>query len=155
MMLISHRGNLNGPDPSIENKPERIDELIAKEIPIEIDLRWKDNGFYLGHDEAQYPVSTSYLLERKDWLWIHCKDQESLNQLLKIRKFNTFWHQEDDYTFTTFGYTWAYPGKENVGTMCITVMPEWQWKPEETLKKSFFGICTDYVTEYQSIINNK
>ena len=29
----------------------------------------------------------------------------------KIQNFNYFWHQEDDYTLTSEGYVWVYPGK--------------------------------------------
>jgi hypothetical protein len=56
---------------------------------------------------------------------------------------------------TNFGYTWAYPGKEPVGSLCIGVMPEQKWSLEKALKKSFFGICTDHVTQVQDIINTR
>lgn len=155
MMLISHRGNLNGPDLFSENSPEVINHVISMDIPVEVDLRWHNNSFYFGHDEPQYQVSAEYLLANKDWLWVHCKDNEAFNAALKLRKLNCFWHNTDDYTITTFGYAWAYPGKEPAGTLCIGVMPEMQWSFEETLKKPFFGICTDYISQVQDIINTK
>lgn len=54
-MLISHRGNLNGPD-SRENHPDYIDTAIESGYQVEIDLRF-DGNFYLGHDDPQYKVS--------------------------------------------------------------------------------------------------
>ncbi len=155
MILISHRGNLDGPDLFSENSPEKIDHVKSLSIPVEIDLRYHNNSLYLGHDEPQYQINIDYLLDNRDWLWIHCKDSEALNIALKTKKLNCFWHDTDDYTMTTFGYTWAYPGKEPVGGLCIGVMPEQKWSLEKTLKKSFFGICTDNVTQVQDIINTR
>lgn len=155
MILISHRGNTNGPSPDYENRPELVITLLTQKISVEVDLRYYKNNFYLGHDEPQYEISPEFLLENKDLLWVHCKDKEAFNQALKLRKVHCFWHQEDDYTMTNFGYVWAYPGKESVSSLCIGVMPESHWSPEETLKKSFIGICTDYIGQYKSIINNK
>ena len=155
MMIISHRANLDGPNLFSENRPEAIDHCISLDIPVEVDLRWHSNQFYLGHDEPQYPVEVKYLLENKDWLWIHCKEREAFHEALKIKRFNCFWHQQDDYTMTSFGYTWAYPGSLPVGPMCIGVMPELKWSLEESLKKGFFGLCTDNVVQLQEIINSK
>ena len=37
MILISHRGNLNGPQPENENKPEYV-EIALKNFNVEIDV---------------------------------------------------------------------------------------------------------------------
>ena len=155
MILISHRGNMNGPAPDHENHPEIILSAINKKIAVEIDLRWYKNKFYLGHDEAQYEIDSQFLLDNKDWLWVHCKERESFQEALKLRRLNCFWHDVDDYTMTSFGYVWAYPGKEPVGSLCVAVMPERCWTPEETLKKSFFAVCTDEIDKYSEILNSK
>jgi len=155
MNLISHRGNLDGPSPDSENHPETIVSAINEGFSVEIDLRWRDNKFYLGHDEPQYEIDSQFLLDNKNWLWVHCKEKKSFHEALKLRKLNCFWHDTDDYTMTSFGYVWAYPGKESVSSLCIAVMPERCWTPEDTLKKSFFGICTDEVHKYSEILNSK
>jgi hypothetical protein len=155
MILISHRGNIDGPEEKSENDPKRIDLCINLGYCVEIDLRVKNKKLYLGHDEAQYEIDENWLLQRKNNLWVHCKEKESFNEALKLRRLNCFWHDTDDYTMTSFGYVWAYPGKESVGSMCIAVMPERCWAPEETLKKSFFGICTDEIDKYSEILNSK
>lgn len=155
MLVISHRGNLTGPDPDNENKPERILEVIKKDISVEIDLRFYKEKLYLGHDEPQYEINQNFLLENKSWLWIHCKEKESFHEALNYN-LNCFWHDTDDYTMTSWGYVWAYPGKPSVGTLCIGVMPEKHWPPGETIiNKNFFGVCTDIPIAYQDIINNR
>ena len=60
MILISHRGNINGPNPSMENKPEYVLDAKLKGYDVEIDVWWKEDGFYLGHDEPQYKVSREF-----------------------------------------------------------------------------------------------
>jgi hypothetical protein len=155
MNLISHRGNTNGPEPDIENRPEVILSLIDKKIAVEIDLRWHNNQFYLGHDEPQYEIDSDFLLKNRNWLWVHCKEKTSFEEALKLRRLNCFWHDTDDYTMTSFGYVWAYPGKKPVGSLCVAVMPERCWTPEETLKKCFFAVCTDEINQYSEILNSK
>ena len=39
---------------------------------------------------------------------------------------------------------WAYPGQMPVGPLSIGVMPEHHFLPDEVLKMSFLGICTDF-----------
>ena len=72
MILISHRGNLNGPNRNRENEPLYIVEALEQGFDVEIDVWWKDNEFWLGHDEPQYKVKREFLQNRK--LWCHSKN---------------------------------------------------------------------------------
>ena len=54
MKLISHRGNISGPNPERENHPEYIFEVLQAGYDVEIDVWFVDNKFMLGHDEPQY-----------------------------------------------------------------------------------------------------
>jgi glycerophosphoryl diester phosphodiesterase len=150
MKLIAHRGNLVAPNPTRENNLDYIEEAISGGFDVEIDLRHEDNHFYLGHDEPQYQVSMIWLVRNKSNLWIHCKDLKSLDIFSNSPiDFNYFWHQEDDYTLTSKGYIWTYPGKE-VTEKSIMVMPEWGVDIEkltECKKSSCYGICSDYVSK--------
>ena len=56
MILISHRGNLNGPFQD-ENNPTKIEDVILKGFDVEIDLRILNSEFYLGHDTEDFKVS--------------------------------------------------------------------------------------------------
>jgi hypothetical protein len=145
MKLISHRGNIDGPNSLQENCPEYIDFAIKLGYNVEIDVRLEDHQFYLGHDEPQYYVPMTWLVERKDKLWIHCKNLKSLDILCSSPvDLHYFWHQEDDFTLTSRNYIWTYPGK-NYTPKSIIVMPEWNNQNWNTLKVSnCYGICTDY-----------
>ena len=56
MILISHRGNLNGKIPENENCPDYIDKAIHSGYDVEIDIWMIDNELFLGHDGPQYKV---------------------------------------------------------------------------------------------------
>lgn len=148
MKLIAHRGNIEGPNLSRENSIDYIEEAISEGFDVEIDLRWEDQKFYLGHDECQYHVPMTWMVKNKDLLWIHCKNQEALEKLSNCMiEFNYFWHQEDDFTLTSKNYIWTYPGKSYI-SKSIVVMPEWNIDTEnliDILNYECFGICSDYV----------
>lgn len=147
MLIISHRGNLSGKDLATENKPEHLVEVMQR-FSVEVDLRVKNDKLYFGHDEAQYEINHDFLNTYREKLWVHCKDKEAFEFALKDN-LNCFWHQTDDYTITSKGYVWAYPGKERVGSLCIIAVPEVFWTVEETKNKHFLGVCTDYPLSYQ------
>lgn len=152
MKLIAHRGNITGPNPEKENNPDYIDEAIGLGYDVEIDIRYVEweQRLYLGHDESQYKVSMLWLFQRKDNLWIHCKDLSSLRLLSDCEiEYNYFWHQEDDFTLTSKKHIWTYPGKPYTSRSVI-VMPE-SCNDLSLLSKmkdyECFGICSDYVGE--------
>ena len=47
MFFISHRGNINGPEPKNENKIEYINEAMSKNFDVEIDLWFEKKIFIL------------------------------------------------------------------------------------------------------------
>ena len=71
MKYISHRGNLDGRNLKTENSPNQIDTVLSLGYDVEIDLRFLNNKFYLGHDDCQYIIDFNWLLNRKNKLWIH------------------------------------------------------------------------------------
>ena len=48
MIVISHRGNIDGPNPKTENKPHQIEKVISMDVQVEIDVRFVENSWYLG-----------------------------------------------------------------------------------------------------------
>ena len=145
MKLISHRGNLNGPNPERENHPDYIIEAIQAGYDVEIDVWFKDGKFYLGHDEPQYLFPYDLLDGYYNKLWIHCKDMDSLSNLNELdssgQKLNYFSHENDLGVLTSKGYIWS----ANVYKRGILVMPEMFNKEpnEDTL-----GVCSDYIKNY-------
>ena len=150
MIFIAHRGNMKGPSPHEENRPDIIDKTYHQYgFHSEVDLWRIGDTFWLGHDEPQYDVDLGWLKTRMNLLWIHCKNIEAMIGLKYTgMDFNYFWHEEDAYTLTSKGYIWAYPGKR-VPTKCnaIAVMPEAVDMPISDLKQ-FRGVCTDFGINY-------
>ena len=145
MKLISHRGNINGPNQSRENSPNYIIEALDAGYDVEIDIWYKDNSIWLGHDEPTYPIDIFWLFERKSKLWIHCKNVEAVVFLQECKcKFNYFWHQEDTLTLTSQGFIWVYPGKQPI-SRSIAVMPE--LNQESILDCT--GVCSDFINNYK------
>ena len=140
MILISHRGNLNGKS-SYENHPEYIQDALSKDFDVEIDVWYIDGEYWLGHDNPQYPVDKHYLENPK--LWCHAKNIDALNNMCK-NGIHCFWHQNDDVTLTSHGYLWTYPDKQ-LTEMSICVLPEIQ-KVDIT---NCIGICSDYIENYK------
>ena len=143
MILISHRGNIDGKLVERENHPDYIDEAIALGYDVEIDLWFIDGRVYLGHDEPQYEVDDIWLGERTDKLWVHCKNVESLNWI-RSTILHYFWHETDTVTLTSKNYIWAYPGKQPI-VGSIAVMPELE--NDNVLLCT--GICSDYIKRYE------
>ena len=141
MYLISHRGNTNGPKKNLENSPEYIHQTLKSGYNVEIDVRYVDGFFYLGHDTADYKIEKSFLLT--DRLWCHAKNVEALEELKKLNC-NYFWHDNDDYTLTSNGFIWAYPGRK-LTKNSICVLPE----KADYKKISCAGICSDFIERYK------
>ena len=143
MILISHRGNINGRFEDWENKPEYIDDALSLGYDVEIDLWFIDGKTYLGHDEPQYEIDDDWLGERIDKIWVHCKNIESLNWI-RSTNLHYFWHETDTVTLTSKNYIWAYPGKQPI-VGSIAVMPEL----ENDNVLLCIGICSDYIKRYK------
>ena len=141
---ISHRGNIDGRVINTENSPEQILFALNQGFEVEIDVWFVNDSFYLGHDEPLYLVNEEFL--ENDKLWCHAKNEESFHKMLSNSKIHCFWHQTDDYTLTSKGIPWVFPGKK-VYENSIWVLPE------KTILKNIMinclGICSDYISKYK------
>tara|TARA_B100000686_G_scaffold354186_1_gene463125 strand:- start:12749 stop:13165 length:417 start_codon:yes stop_codon:yes gene_type:complete len=134
MILISHRGNLNGKSDR-ENQPDYIEEALAQGFDVEIDVWDIFGSYFLGHDEPKYLVKKDFL--KNDGLWCHAKNIQGLYSMLEDN-IHCFWHQEDDVTLTSEGYMWTYPGKD-LTKNSIAVLPD--NKPDVEVA----GVCSDFI----------
>jgi hypothetical protein len=50
MILISHRGNINGSIKSLENNPIYLDSAIKNGYDVELDIWYINNELWTGHD---------------------------------------------------------------------------------------------------------
>lgn len=147
MKIISHRGNLTGPNPETENKPEQILHCIQKGYDVEIDL-WRIGGqLFLGHDNPMYNTTLHFLHKYRHYLWVHCKNIEALEYMNNSgASLNYFWHQEDQYTLTSWDYIWSYPNcnspySSNQILLDFSETVDFDYYRSLNIK----GICVDYV----------
>lgn len=147
MLLISHRGNIDGKNSNLENSPEYILKAIQAGYDVEVDL-WVDGAkLALGHDEPQFNINLDWLIEFKDRLWIHCKNLEAvsfLNTCNHSEELNYFWHEDDKVTLTSQNYIWANIGQQPLWGS-IAVMPEIL---NDDVSKCL-GVCSDVVIKYK------
>ena len=152
MILISHRGNLRGPQPNLENHPEYIDYALSHGFDVEVDV-WlsRNNEIYTGHDEPTYLISEEWLAKRNSNLWLHCKNFAILNKfIIDSSSLNFFWHNSDAFTLTSTNVIWTYPGNP-LDARSILVLPENSLNT--SIKTNIgllgpLGVCSDYIEDY-------
>jgi hypothetical protein len=141
MKIISHRGNLNGPNPSTENSIPAINVALYHGLDVEIDVWFKNDKWYLGHDKPKYIIDESFLENKR--LWCHAKNLNAFNLMLKNKKINCFWHQNDDFALTSKGYIWTYPTKDTRDNSIVVLRSK-----KDKIPKKCFGICSDFPLKY-------
>lgn len=142
MKKISHRGNLNGPDPKNENTVESILLAIQKGFDVEIDIWVINNLIYLGHDKPKTQIDEFFINQIGNRGWFHCKNLEALTFLSKFKNINYFYHNTDDYTLTNTNYIWTYPGKDISNQSILVHLDVPNIKQLNVLPA---GICSDYM----------
>jgi hypothetical protein len=155
MKLISHRGNIKEPTPNRENSPSYIDIALSSGYDVEIDIRFINNKFYLGHDNPEYQVSELWLEKRKTNLWIHCKDLDSATQLShNVNNFMYFCRTSDPYVLTSNGFIWVHDLNLNISNK--TIIPLLGLNDINMFKNKIpYAVCTDYITYCEYNLNSK
>ena len=142
MILISHRGNTDGLNPSLENRERYCQGAIDAGFNVEIDV-WYIDTWRTGHDRPQYRVDSDFFL--KEEVWCHAKNIEALKRLLDLGA-HCFFHQNDYVTLTSRGFIWTYPTQE-LTDKSICVLPELQ-----TIDiKGCVGICSDHIGQINQL----
>ena len=143
MFLISHRGNLEGKNPELENSPDYILAAIDKGFEVEVDVWYINKQFYLGHDKPQYKINSSFLSSHHS-LWCHAKNREAFELMLSTYQIHCFWHEQDQYTLTSKRIIWSYPGSPIIDySVMLNFGPILNISPED--KKKICGICSDHI----------
>ena len=139
MKIISHRGNIKGPDKKIENNPKHILSLL-KHYECEVDVWVNNEGIFLGHDKGEYKINNDFFISNK--LWCHAKNLDAFNFLIDERV-NCFFHDKDDFTLVSNRIIWTYPNKP-VCSKSIIVDLDKNWKEKNY---NCYGVCVDYILE--------
>lgn len=139
MILISHRGNINGRRPAMENNPSYVKTTMEKGFNVEIDVWLYEGRLYLGHDHPKYKTSLEFLKDER--LWCHAKSPETLYHLLK-NGVHCFYHNRDSVTLTSKGYIWTYPNCP-LTPLSISLFPERRDEDVSNCK----GVCSDNIIQ--------
>ena len=143
MKLIAHRGLSKGPNKELENRPSQIESALQHGFDCEVDFWIVDDRFYLGHDGPQFHIKQDFI--KHAGLWIHAKNLNALHYLVGT-DLNFFWHQTDNYTLTSTGYIWTYPG-QSLTKHSVMVMPEWDDPTLDNARHAdCFAVCSDFVS---------
>tara|TARA_R100001163_G_scaffold55398_1_gene42856 strand:- start:157 stop:597 length:441 start_codon:yes stop_codon:yes gene_type:complete len=145
MILISHRGNIDGKNPQYENGQRYCEEAINAGYNVEIDV-WFTDTWWTGHDRPQYRVDPDFFL--KEEVWCHAKNIEALKKLLEIGA-HCFFHQNDPVTLTSKQYIWTYPTQQ-LTEKSICVLPELQAVEVSGFLPSA-GVCSDFIKRYEGL----
>tara|TARA_B110001452_G_scaffold267092_1_gene275701 strand:+ start:162 stop:614 length:453 start_codon:yes stop_codon:yes gene_type:complete len=145
MKIISHRGNLKGPDPKNENTQRHIDIALKGSFDVEIDL-WKINDkFFLGHDEPLNEVSLEWLESRKKNLWIHTKNFLAFEDLMETNNnYNFFFYTREPLVLVSNGKIWCHkPFLISNPKNCIIPILHDKF-PKRNKYYKWYGVCTDF-----------
>jgi len=134
MLIISHRGNLNGTDPETENTNWQIVKAITAGFFVEVDVWGIKGELWLGHDRP-----TEKLTFELSKLIYHCKDIHAA-VICKEKGYHYFMHELDKRVLTSEGYFWTFPNQQ-ICSHSIACLPELH--PNWNIEKAA-GICTDY-----------
>lgn len=145
--IISHRGNLYGRDVKSENNPEHIANVISnnKWMYVEVDLWLIKNKLFLGHDEPVYAIDGKFI--ECDRFYIHAKNIECLEYLVKNKYNNYFYHDKDEATIVSNGEIWC----NKLKWIECSILNQVNVDTISDYKK-YKGICTDYPIECKNKI---
>jgi hypothetical protein len=150
MKIISHRGNLDGPNPEEENTIVYIDKALSIGYDVEIDLRVQDGFLYLGHDGPEHRITHTHLRDRRQRLWVHCKDLLAFSYYMEGR---AFCHESDPFSIVTNGMLSTHHGFIWVHDLSLeltidSVIPLISKEDIDNFDldrvKTIYGVCTDY-----------
>lgn len=157
MRFISHRGNIRGRDPHYENAPSYVDQAISEGYDVEIDVWELGDSLYLGHDYGAHKINDTWLENREERIWVHCKNIQALtyfDSMASCLHFPYFWHENDRVALTSTNIIWAYPTISPIMSS-IAVLPETMSKDVSFPNLNICaGICSDQIAKYRNYYEN-
>jgi hypothetical protein len=147
MIKIAHRGNFAGRVEERENTVSYIEEAIALGYDVEVDVWLIDRQWHLGHDFPGEKIEREFL--QQPMIWTHAKNLVGYVSLYNNPLVHTFWHNKDDFVFTSKGIKWC---KTHVLTYDgVMVMPEFNDYHTDILKNghSPLGVCSDDFRKFE------
>lgn len=152
VVLLSHRGNLDGPDPASENAPAHIDRAINAGFKVEVDLRVVERRggkrLMFGHDGPQYEIDEEWIRVRRDDLLIHLKDFDALKYVARWHlPWHVICHSADPYTITSRGWPWLHDLALQPSPDTIVPLITLEQLRSYPHLRAVGGVCTDFPRE--------
>jgi hypothetical protein len=147
--FICHRGNLTCKELATENDPKLLDKRIADGYDVELDVWYKDNQLFLGHDEPEHLITFEWLMQTSK-KYIHTKNAQTLEYLLlrcgkEGYNPNIFYHTGEHYSLTTRNHIIVLPGQE-ILTGSVNMMPE--MSPVLKDSSQAYAVCSDSFSNF-------
>lgn len=142
MIKIAHRGNYSGKNVLRENTKSYIEEAIAAGYDVEVDVWLIGKVWHLGHDFPGEIVPISFL--SRPHIWVHAKNLVGYVSLYNNHKVHVFWHDKDEFVYTSKGIKWAYSGI--ITHDGVMVMPDSIPELVEKIRSGELeplGVCSD------------
>ena len=154
MKIISHRGNLKGENPNLENTKHYIDSALNEGFDVEVDLWMIDKKYYLGHDNPENKVELEWLDERKKNIWIHTKNFSCFESLLEMNdNFIFFYYTIEPVVMVSNKVIWSHePNEMEIHKNCVIPL----LNKSQIINNNFhgwYGICTDFPRALKDKIN--
>lgn len=163
MLIISHRGNLNGPS-ELENNPLQI-ATAQKDFYVEVDIWQTQDGVFLGHNEPEYNINVlnfkkKYLQSNK--IIYHAKNPAAA-VFLEKEQLKWFAHDKDMFAIVNNisrnKVLWGLPNElkgvnNNSLFQKIPVIfgNDFSRYEYELKNNIWYGVCTDYPLELRKFI---
>lgn len=148
MLIIAHRGNIDGPSEK-ENHPDYIKYAINAGYKVEVDIYYDGKLWGLGHDYALYDISINHIRNLMPSCYFHAKNLYALSELMNINA-NVFYHNNDSYTLTSDRRIWTYPLKDVTNDSIIVCQSTTE--VNKYIRSQAYGICTDYCHLAKSLL---
>jgi len=143
MLLISNRGNINGPNSLLENTPDYIDSTIDQGYNVKIDLWYIHDKCFLGQDGPKNEVSWEWIIKNADYLWVNCMNTSTFSFLLENAKpLNFFYNKLDSIAMTSQGFAWSNNNDFSKGTIVYNT----------DAIEGVLGVCSDTVSKWSKQI---
>ena len=147
MRFIAHRGNIEGRNPDRENTISYIEEALALDLDVEIDVTLSEGQYYLGHDELGEVIPTESLNNHR--IWCHAKTLETLRSLAPLPQVNVFFQTTEQIVLTSKGFFWNHSDvMSGFGPKDVGVMLDYH-EQFMTANPGLHALCSDHALTYK------
>ncbi len=153
MIIISHRGNLNGAGSQCER--QHVEEALLRGYDVEVDVRSHVWRLYVGHDAPLFELPREWVrTEVSSRLWFHAKD-ERCHDALALVGHRVFMHDDEPHGMVVpDGLLWVHPRANNGASLESqdVVLLDIEGHPKvdrSKLSKLPTAVCTDWPDEWR------